>query len=225
MKPFDSVAVWESGLVTVTFTAPSALLLEEGVVAFRLVLLWKVTLVALFCPKDTVAPERKFVPVIVTTVPPAGQPIAGEIFVTVGTGYWYVKPFGRVAICVSGLVTDMLTGPSALFVDAGAVALRLVLLTKVTAVALFCLKATVAPDTKLVPVIVTTVPPVGVPTAGEIFVIVGAGAASAGESTDINNSEAASATARVPFWKNRNADEQSFFEFRIFIATVLFKTQ
>jgi hypothetical protein len=58
-------------------------------------------------------------------------------------------------------------------VEAGAVALSVVLLTKTTFVALFSPKSTVAPVTKFVPVIVMTVPPLAEATVGEIFVIVG----------------------------------------------------
>ena len=87
MKPFDSVAVWESGLVTVTFTGPSVALVDAGAVAVNVVLLTNFTLVALFCPKATVAPRRKFVPVIVTTVPPVGRPVRGESVVMAGAGY------------------------------------------------------------------------------------------------------------------------------------------
>ena len=65
-------------------TGPSALLVEAGAVAFRLVALTKVTLVALFAPKVTVAPDTKLVPVIVITLPPAGAIVLGEIEVMVG---------------------------------------------------------------------------------------------------------------------------------------------
>lgn len=73
-------------MVTVTFTAPSAPPVEAGTVAFKLVLLTKVTSVPLFAPKATVAPVTKLVPVIVTTAPPAGETTVGEILVMVGAG-------------------------------------------------------------------------------------------------------------------------------------------
>jgi hypothetical protein len=44
------------------------------------------TLVAAVAPNVTVAPVAKFVPVIVTAVPPAVNPLVGEILVTVGGG-------------------------------------------------------------------------------------------------------------------------------------------
>jgi hypothetical protein len=43
------------------------------------------TLVAAVPPNVTVAPAAKFVPVIVTAVPPAGGPLFGDTLVTVGT--------------------------------------------------------------------------------------------------------------------------------------------
>jgi hypothetical protein len=43
------------------------------------------TLVAAVPPKVAVAPAAKFVPVIVTAVPPAGGPLFGDTLVTVGT--------------------------------------------------------------------------------------------------------------------------------------------
>jgi hypothetical protein len=67
--------------VTVTVTAPTAC---AGVVAVRVVLLLTTTLVAAVPPNVTVAPVAKFVPVIVTAVPPAAAPLFGETLVTVG---------------------------------------------------------------------------------------------------------------------------------------------
>jgi len=43
------------------------------------------TLVAAVAPNVTVAPVAKFVPVMVTPVPPAVGPLFGETLVTVGT--------------------------------------------------------------------------------------------------------------------------------------------
>ena len=75
------VPVCVSGLVTTTLTAPAAC---AGVVAVMEVLLPNVTPVAAVPPKVTVAPDTKFVPVIVTGVPPAVVPDVGEIELTVG---------------------------------------------------------------------------------------------------------------------------------------------
>jgi hypothetical protein len=68
-------------LVTVTVTAPA---LPAGVVAVMLVLLTTATLVAAALPNVTVAPVAKFVPVIVTAVPPAAGPLFGDTLLTVG---------------------------------------------------------------------------------------------------------------------------------------------
>ena len=48
------------------------------------VLFTTTTFVAAVLPKVTVAPATKFVPVIVTAVPPAIDPLLGETLVTVG---------------------------------------------------------------------------------------------------------------------------------------------
>jgi hypothetical protein len=68
-------------LVTVTVTAPATC---AGVVAVILVLLTTTTFVAAVPPNVTVAPVAKFVPVIVTAVPPAVVPLFGETLATVG---------------------------------------------------------------------------------------------------------------------------------------------
>jgi hypothetical protein len=69
-------------LVTVTVTAPA---LPAGVVAVIDVLLTTTTLLAAALPKVTVAPVAKFVPVIVTAVPPPTGPLFGDTLLTVGT--------------------------------------------------------------------------------------------------------------------------------------------
>ena len=68
-------------------TAPAAC---AAVVAVIEVLLATVTFVAAVPPKLTVAPARKPVPVMVTAVPPAVEPLVGEIALTVGAGFPYV---------------------------------------------------------------------------------------------------------------------------------------
>jgi hypothetical protein len=67
--------------VTVTVTAPA---LPAGVVAVICVALTTTTLVAGAAPNVTVAPAAKFVPVMVTAVPPAVDPPFGDTLVTVG---------------------------------------------------------------------------------------------------------------------------------------------
>jgi hypothetical protein len=68
--------------VTVTVTAPA---LPAGVVAVIVVLFTTTTFVAAVLPNFTVAPAAKFVPVIVTAVPPAAGPLFGATLFTVGT--------------------------------------------------------------------------------------------------------------------------------------------
>jgi hypothetical protein len=67
--------------VTVSVTAPA---LPAGVVAVMLVLLTTTTFVAAALPNVTVAPAAKFVPVIVTAVPPVVGPLLGDTLLTVG---------------------------------------------------------------------------------------------------------------------------------------------
>ena len=67
--------------VTDTVTAPA---LPAGVVAVMVVPLTTATLVAAAEPNFTVAPAAKFVPVIVTEVPPEVEPLLGLTLVTVG---------------------------------------------------------------------------------------------------------------------------------------------
>jgi hypothetical protein len=73
--------------VTVTSTAPAA---WAGVVTSIWVELTKIMSVTAVPPKVTVAPRTKFVPVIVTTVPPVSGPLVGATEVTVGAGSMYV---------------------------------------------------------------------------------------------------------------------------------------
>ena len=70
-----------AGLVTVTVTAPA---LPAGVVAVIVVLFTTTTFVADVLPNVTVAPVPKFVPVIVTAVPPEVEPLFGLTPLTVG---------------------------------------------------------------------------------------------------------------------------------------------
>jgi hypothetical protein len=67
--------------VTVTVTAAA---LPAGVVAVMVVLFTTTTLLAAVPPNVTVAPAAKFVPVIVTAVPPAVDPLFGDTLLTVG---------------------------------------------------------------------------------------------------------------------------------------------
>ena len=155
--------------MTTTSAAPAVC---DAVFAVIEIELTTTTLVAGEPPIETVAPERNPVPVIVTEVPPEVEPEVGEMAVTVGAGFVYVKPLVSVPLCASVLVTTTLTAPVPC---AGVVAVMLVLPTTTTLVAAVPPIDTVAPLKKPVPLIVTAVPPAVVPDAGEMPVTVGAG--------------------------------------------------
>jgi hypothetical protein len=93
VKAFARLPLWLFA-VTVTVTAPEVF---AGVVAVIVVLLTTVTFVAATEPNVTVAPEAKFVPVIVTDVPPDVVPLFGDTLVTVG-GAMYVNPPARFPV-------------------------------------------------------------------------------------------------------------------------------
>jgi hypothetical protein len=78
----EPVALVPPGPVTVTSTVPD----PDGEVAVIDVAEFTVTPVAAPLPNETVSPEAKFVPVMVTAVPPAAGPLAGETPLTVGAG-------------------------------------------------------------------------------------------------------------------------------------------
>jgi hypothetical protein len=151
--------------VTVTVAAPAAC---AGVVAVIVVPFTTTTLVAAVPPIVTVAPAAKFVPVIVTAVPPAADPLFGEMLLTVGTTT-YVYPFAKLPPDTPGFVTVTVTAPA---LPAGVVAVIVVLFTTVTPVAAVPPNVTVAPAAKFVPVIVTAVPPVVDPVFGETLLTV-----------------------------------------------------
>jgi hypothetical protein len=68
-------------LVTCTDCAPAV---PAGVVAVMRLALVTLTFVAAAPPTRTVAPEAKFVPEMVSVVPPVVGPLVGEMAVTVG---------------------------------------------------------------------------------------------------------------------------------------------
>ena len=84
-----NVPTWASVFVTVTFTTPAAC---AAVVAVIDELLTTVTFVAAAPPRFTVAPARKFAPVMVTGVPPLAVPEVGLIEATLGAGAEVVVP-------------------------------------------------------------------------------------------------------------------------------------
>jgi hypothetical protein len=81
VKPFVRLPLCPPALVTVTVTAPA---LPAGVVAVIVVPFTTATFVADALPNFTIAPLAKFVPVIVTAVPPATGPLFGLTLLTVG---------------------------------------------------------------------------------------------------------------------------------------------
>ena len=139
-------------LVTVTVTAPVA---PAGVVAVIVVPFTITTFVADALPNFTVAPAAKFVPVIVTAVPPDVEPLFGLTLLTVGAAA-YVNPLVRLPLCPPVFVTVTVTDPAA---PAGVVAVIVVPFTTTTFVAAVPPNVTPAPLKKFVPVIVTAVPP------------------------------------------------------------------
>ena len=156
------------GVVTVTLTTPAAL---AGEVAVILVALTTVKGVAPVVPNVTAVAPVNHVPVIVTTVPPDVVPYVGEIPVTVGSGTAYVNWLAaEFALVPPGVVTVTSTTPAAL---AGEVAVILVALTTVKVVAPMVQNVTFVTPVNPVPVIVTTVPPLTGPLAGDKPVIVG----------------------------------------------------
>src|SRR5713226_8826748 len=139
--PLVNVPVCVSGLVTTTFTAPAAC---AAVVAVICVALTTTTFVAPVPPNVAVVPVTKFVPVMVTAVPPAAAPLLGLTLPTVGAGDVYVYPLVNVPVCVSGLVTTTFTAPAAC---AAVVAVICVALTTTTFVAPVPPNVAVAPVT------------------------------------------------------------------------------
>jgi hypothetical protein len=81
VKALDAVPFCPSGFVTTTLTAPVG---WAGVTVWIWVELATVTDDAALPPKDTTAPDWKFVPVMVTAVPPEAGPELGVKPLTVG---------------------------------------------------------------------------------------------------------------------------------------------
>jgi hypothetical protein len=100
------VALVPPGVVTVTSTVPG---LPAGEVAVTVVAFTAVTLVAAFAPKWTAVAPVRFVPVIVTVVPPPVGPEDGVMLVTVGAGVAQTAiTLATLALVASVLVTTAL---------------------------------------------------------------------------------------------------------------------
>ena len=102
--------VCRSGLVTVTLTVPAGF---AGVVAVMELLFTTTTFVAAALPKLTVAPLRKFAPLMVTWVPPLVEPVLGEMLCGAGGGFWPHTLIVKSAAAIRRmmLVTRLLLGP------------------------------------------------------------------------------------------------------------------
>src|SRR5262249_11645685 len=83
VNPLGRLPFCPPGFLTVTATGPAV---PAGVVAVIWVPLITVTFVAATLPNVTVAPVTKFIPTIVTAVPPVAGPLLGLTLLTVGTG-------------------------------------------------------------------------------------------------------------------------------------------
>ena len=145
-----------TGVVTLTFAGPAV----PAPVSAVIVVLFTTLKLCTAPPTVTDVAPVKFVPVMVTAVPPTMLPYTGVILVTVGGGKYVYNWFGRLV--PSGATTTTLALPA---VPAGAVA------TICVAVALVIgafTPPTVTADAPVnpVPVIVNTVPPASDPVAG-----------------------------------------------------------
>jgi hypothetical protein len=153
--------------VTVTSTVPAAC---PGLVAVIFELETTVKLVALTVPNLTFVTVSSVVPVIVTAVPPPVEPEAGETLVMVGVTakvYWSAEEVALVP-------PDPVTVTSTVFAPvAGVTAVICVEETRVKLVAAPFPNITEVTPVKLVPVIVTAVPPAVVPERGLIPVTAG----------------------------------------------------
>jgi hypothetical protein len=124
--------------------------------------------VAAFPPIVTDVAPVKFVPVMVTLVPPAADPLFGEIAVTVGVAAYVNSPI-PVAV-PPGVVTTTFAAPA---VPAGVVAVIVFAFTTDTLVAACPPIVTDVAPVRFVPVMVTLVPPAVDPLVGDILLTVG----------------------------------------------------
>jgi hypothetical protein len=162
-----TIALVPPGVVTRISTVLAA---RAGEVTVRVLSLVTSRLVPGVVPNLTAVASVNPVPVIVTAVPPATGPLAGEMLVTVGTGIYVNVSSATIALVPPGVVTRISTVPA---VPAGEVAVRLVSELYVTLAAMVP-NVTVDVLVNPVPVMVTAVPPVAGPFAGEMLVTVGA---------------------------------------------------
>jgi hypothetical protein len=150
------------------FTVPAAWAL---VLATTLVVPVTMKVVAVVVANVTDVAPFRLVPVIVTVVPPSVEPLVGVNEVMVGAGTTNVKLPEDVAV-PPAVVTEMLTVPAAC-----ALVLATTLVVPVTEklVAVVVPNLTEVAPFRLVPVMVTVVPPSVEPVVGVNEVIAGAG--------------------------------------------------
>jgi len=160
VKPPPFVTV-PFAFVTTTFFAPAVFAAVVHVIEVELA----TTFVASTPPIRTVAPAR-FVPVIVTTVPPDSGPVAGATVAIVGAGR-YVKPFVFVAT-PPGAVTTTFFAPA----DPAGVVHVTDVDVATTFVAATPPTVTLEPE-RFVPVIEIAVPPAAGPDDGVTVAIAG----------------------------------------------------
>src|SRR5579863_756567 len=149
----DEVAEVPPAVVTVTSTVPAD---SAGDVAVICVPELTVKVVAAVPPKFTALAPDRLVPVMMTVVPPAVGPLVGLSEDTVGAATNVNWSPLEVAEVPPAVVTVTSTVPAD---SAGEVAVIVVPLTTETPVAAVPPKETVAGEAKLVPVMVTDVPP------------------------------------------------------------------
>jgi hypothetical protein len=164
---FALVALVPPTVVTLTSTIPATC---AGDVAVIVVALLTVKPVAAVAPKSTAVAPVKFVPVIVTDVPPAAGPLVGFTFVTVGAATNVNSSFALVALVPPTVVTVTSTVPAACAGDVAVIEVSLLTVKPAAVAPKFTAVAPVNP----VPVIVTDVPPDDGPLDGATFVTVGA---------------------------------------------------
>jgi hypothetical protein len=157
----------------VTLTSTVLLAAPAGLVAVIWVALLTVKVVAAVAPKATAVAPVRFVPVIVTDVPPAGGPPLGTRELTVGAAVMYVNLSPALMALVPPAVVTV-TSTVLLAAPAGLVAVIWVALLTAKVVAAVAPKATAVAPVRLVPVIVTEVPPAGGPPLGTRELTVGA---------------------------------------------------
>jgi hypothetical protein len=167
---------WSAALATdvppsvVTRTSIVSALVPAGTIARMDVVPLTVTSVTDVVPNITSTTWMKPLPVMTTGVPPAVGPAAGLTLVTDGSGAYVNWSAMEVADVPPGVVTRMSTMP----VPGAAVATIVVELVTEKVVAAVAPKVTAVAPLKLVPWMVTIVPPVSGPDIGRIPETVGA---------------------------------------------------